>query len=261
MPINRRHPPGRQLTVPRASNRFNAGLTASYQQSFFGGEYLNLRARARATARIALCRCGDRHLDLRIGGGPVFHRAALPRAHRHQQGKRRRRAAHLAITQAKVSSGVSSNLDLAEQQAVVAQQESRLPGLIAAERQARYALAILFGRTPENYDIQAQNLDGVVAPVVQPGLPSELLLRNPSVAQRRSLALCRPCQCGRGARGLLPVPQPDRHRRLWAGGGAVQPVQSLDLCVERRRQRAADHLRRRPHRRPEGPGQRRASRS
>jgi NodT family efflux transporter outer membrane factor (OMF) lipoprotein len=89
----------------------------------------------------------------------------------------------LAITEAKVSSGVSSNLDLAEQQAVVAQQESRLPGLIAQERQARYALAILLGRTPENYDISAQNMDGIVAPVVQPGLPSELLLRNPAVAQ------------------------------------------------------------------------------
>jgi hypothetical protein len=35
---------GGNSSVPRATNRFNAGLTASYQQSFFGGEYHNLRA-------------------------------------------------------------------------------------------------------------------------------------------------------------------------------------------------------------------------
>jgi outer membrane protein, multidrug efflux system len=89
----------------------------------------------------------------------------------------------LAITQAKVNSGVSSNLDLAEQQATVAQQESTLPGLIESEKEARYALAILLGRAPEGYDVRAQNLDGIAAPSLQPGLPSELLLRNPSVAQ------------------------------------------------------------------------------
>jgi NodT family efflux transporter outer membrane factor (OMF) lipoprotein len=65
----------------------------------------------------------------------------------------------------------------------VAQQESALPGLIQLEKQARYSLAILLGRAPEGFDIKAQNLDGVTAPSVQPGLPSELVLRNPAVAQ------------------------------------------------------------------------------
>jgi NodT family efflux transporter outer membrane factor (OMF) lipoprotein len=89
----------------------------------------------------------------------------------------------LAITQAKVNAGVSSNLDLAEQQAILAQQESTLPGLIQSERQSRYSLAILLGRAPEGFDIKVQNLDGIAAPVVQPGLPSELLLRQPQIAQ------------------------------------------------------------------------------
>jgi len=82
-----------------------------------------------------------------------------------------------------VNSGVSSNLDLAEQQAILAQQESTLPGLIESEKEARYALAILLGRAPEGYDVKVQNLDGIDAPSLQPGLPSELILRNPSVAQ------------------------------------------------------------------------------
>ena len=78
---------------------------------------------------------------------------------------------------------MSSNLDLAEQQALLAQQESTLPGYIAAEKEARYSLAILLGHAPEGYDIKLQNLNGITPPMVQPGMPSELLLRNPSIAQ------------------------------------------------------------------------------
>jgi NodT family efflux transporter outer membrane factor (OMF) lipoprotein len=89
----------------------------------------------------------------------------------------------LAITQAKVNSGVSSNLELAEEQALVASQEATVPLLIQGEKQARYSLAVLLGRAPEGFDIKAQNLDGVDGPSVQPGLPSELLLRNPTIAQ------------------------------------------------------------------------------
>src|SRR5581483_6352870 len=55
--------------------------------------------------------------------------------------------------------------------------------LIESEKEARWALAILLGRAPEGFDIKAQNLDGIVAPSVQPGIPSELLLRNPAVAE------------------------------------------------------------------------------
>lgn len=89
----------------------------------------------------------------------------------------------LAVTQAKVTNGVSSNLDLSQQQSTVAAQRARLPNLIEQEREARYALAILLGRAPEGFDVQAQNLDGIVSPRVQPGLPSEVLLRRPDIAQ------------------------------------------------------------------------------
>jgi outer membrane protein TolC len=44
-------------------------------------------------------------------------------------------------------------------------------------------LAILLGRAPEGFDVKGQNLNGIVSPMVQPGLPSEFLLRNPAVAQ------------------------------------------------------------------------------
>src|ERR1700677_242155 len=89
----------------------------------------------------------------------------------------------LAVVEAKVVAGVSSNLDLANQQAVIAGQEATLPALIEQEREGRYALAILLGRAPEGFDVKGQNMDGIVSPVVQGGLPSEVLLRRPDVAE------------------------------------------------------------------------------
>ena len=174
---------GGNSTVPRASNRFNAGITASYQQSFFGGEFHNLRA-ARENLRAFRYAAAVTGISVSASVADQYF-TILSLRERIAINKENVAAARriLTITQAKVSSGVSSNLDLAEQQAIVAQQESRLPGLIATEREARYALAILLGRAPENYDVKAQNLDGIMAPAIQPGLPSEFLLRNPSVAQ------------------------------------------------------------------------------
>lgn len=174
---------GANNTIPRASNRFTAGLTASYQQGFFGTQYLNLRA-SREDLRAQRYAAAVTGISISSQVADAYF-TILSLRERIAINKENVAAARriLTITQAKVQSGVSSNLDLAEQQAIVAQQESRLPGLLQQEKQARYSLAILLGRAPEGYDVHAQNLDGIVSPSIQPGLPSEMLLRNPSVAQ------------------------------------------------------------------------------
>jgi outer membrane protein TolC len=51
------------------------------------------------------------------------------------------------------------------------------------EREGRYALALLLGQSPEEFDVATRDLDAIEAPVVGPGLPFELLLRRPDVAQ------------------------------------------------------------------------------
>jgi multidrug efflux system outer membrane protein len=167
----------------RARNAYSAGLSASYQQGFFGTQYLqlqasreDLRAQRYAAAVIGIstaAQVADEYFSI------LSFRERIAIANANIAAAKR----ILAVTQAKVNSGVSSNLDLAEEQALLAQQESRLPGLIESEKEARYALAILLGRAPEGYDVKVQNLDGIDAPSLQPGLPSELILRNPSVAQ------------------------------------------------------------------------------
>jgi outer membrane protein, multidrug efflux system len=170
-------------TYSRAHSAFSAGLTAGYQQGFFGTQYFQLQT-SREDLRAARYAAAVTGISISSQVADEYftilqYRERIAIANANIAAAKR----ILAITQAKVNSGVSSNLDLAEQQAVLAQQESTLPGLIESEKEARYSMAILLGRAPEGYDVKAQNLDGVVTPAVQPGLPSELLLRNPAVAE------------------------------------------------------------------------------
>lgn len=110
----------------------------------------------------------------------------------------------LAITEAKVTNGVSSNLELAQQRALLAGVESAIPGLLEQEREARYALAILLGRAPEGFDVKSVNLDGIVAPAVQPGIPSSLLERRPDIAQAEAQLLAQHANVDAARAAFLP---------------------------------------------------------
>jgi outer membrane protein, multidrug efflux system len=89
----------------------------------------------------------------------------------------------LDIINLRVSTGKSSRLDLAQEQAQVESVEAQLPMLEEQELEARVALAVLLGNPPEGFEVKTQNFDVFRLPVVRAGLPSELLLRRPDVAQ------------------------------------------------------------------------------
>src|SRR6185437_2253609 len=134
---------GGNSNIPRARTAFSAGLTASYQQGFFGTQYFQLQAAredlraARYAAAVTGISISTQVADEYFSILAFRERIALANAN-IAAAKR-----ILAVTQAKVNSGVSSNLDLAEHQAFTAQLESALPGLIESEKEARWSLAIL----------------------------------------------------------------------------------------------------------------------
>ena len=82
----------------------------------------------------------------------------------------------------RVSTGKSSHLDLAQEQAQVESVEAQLPMLEEQELEARVALAVLLGEPPEGFEVTTQSPDAFRLPVVEAGVPSELLLRRPDVA-------------------------------------------------------------------------------
>jgi outer membrane protein, multidrug efflux system len=89
----------------------------------------------------------------------------------------------LTTIQLRVSTGTSSRLDLAREQAQVEAVEAQLSLLEEQELEARVALAVLLGQTPETLEVKTSSSEAIRLPRVSPGLPSELLLRRPDVAQ------------------------------------------------------------------------------
>jgi NodT family efflux transporter outer membrane factor (OMF) lipoprotein len=164
-------------------NTFGASLGASYELDFWGLAQDNLRA-ARNSARAAIYAQDVVALTVSADVANTYF-TVLSLRERIAISKRNIEAAKrvLAITQAKVTNGVSSNLELAQQTAILAGVEAQIPALEEQEREARYSLAILLGRVPEGMDVSADTLEGIVAPPVEPGLPSALLQRRPDIAQ------------------------------------------------------------------------------
>jgi multidrug efflux system outer membrane protein len=166
-----------------SANSFGASLDASYQLDFWGEARDNLRSATEAlkSARFAqetvaltiTTDAADTYLDILA----LRQRDAIALDNINAADR------ILKITEAKVDAGVSSRLDLAQQQAQVSGQKAQVPAIEEQEREARYTLAVLLAHTPEGFDVRADNLDAIVSPIVAPGLPSELLRRRPDVAQ------------------------------------------------------------------------------
>lgn len=89
----------------------------------------------------------------------------------------------LRIVKLKVKAGTASHLDLAQEQAQIASVRAELPLLKEQALEAQVALAVLIGRPAEGFDVGAQSAQAMRIPEVAPGLPSQLLLRRPDVAE------------------------------------------------------------------------------
>lgn len=83
----------------------------------------------------------------------------------------------------KVSTGNSSRLDLAQEQAQIESVKAQVPVLEEQEWEARVALAVLLGDPPEGLEVKAQSPAAFHLPVIGTALPSELLVRRPDVAE------------------------------------------------------------------------------
>ncbi|MGE0236830.1 MAG: TolC family protein, partial [Methylocystis sp.] len=84
---------------------------------------------------------------------------------------------------ARLEVGVATVLDTSQQQTILAQQQATIPPLEQTLRQTRNNLAVLLGQTPESMTIKGGSLTKLNFPRIAPGLPSEVLLRRPDVAE------------------------------------------------------------------------------
>jgi outer membrane protein, multidrug efflux system len=79
--------------------------------------------------------------------------------------------------------GTATVLDTSQQETVLNTQKALIPPLEETFRQQKNLLAVLLGRAPESFDTKGASLARLRYPRVEPGLPSEVLLRRPDVAE------------------------------------------------------------------------------
>jgi outer membrane protein, multidrug efflux system len=163
-------------------NEFSAGLNASYQLDFWGE---NRAIRSAALAAAASSRYDRETVDLTVMSGiadTYFSALALRDRLRIARADLASAEETLQGLQTDEQAGVSTALDVAQQDTVVASVAATIPPLEQQERQQMDALAILVGQVPQSFNISAPGLAGIAAPAVTAGVPSELLARRPDVA-------------------------------------------------------------------------------
>jgi outer membrane protein, multidrug efflux system len=157
-------------------------LNASYELDFWGKNRASLEA-ARATAlasrydRATLALSIDSSVALTYFQVLALHDQINIATNDLASAERL-----LKTLQARVAAGVSSALDVAQQETAVDTANARIPPLEAQLQQSTDALALLTGAFPETLDLPDGSLANVSAPPVSAGIPSELLTRRPDVA-------------------------------------------------------------------------------
>jgi outer membrane protein, multidrug efflux system len=82
--------------------------------------------------------------------------------------------------------GTGTDLDLAQQESVVANLKTQVPPLRQALDQNLNALAVLVSRPPESLQLAGGSLDMIATPRVTPGLPSEILTQRPDIRRQEA---------------------------------------------------------------------------
>ncbi|WP_024513866.1 efflux transporter outer membrane subunit [Bradyrhizobium sp. Tv2a-2] len=89
----------------------------------------------------------------------------------------------LNLIRTQFAGGTASQLDLSQQEALVATERAAIPPLEVTRDQNIAALAVLVGRAPANFNVRGGSTGQIVVPRVTPGLPSELLYQRPDIRQ------------------------------------------------------------------------------
>jgi outer membrane protein, multidrug efflux system len=161
---------------------FAAGLNASYELDFWGK---NRAVRSAALAAATASRYDRQTVELTVMSGiadTYFSVLALRERLRIARANLASANETLQGLETDEQVGISTALDVAQQDTVAATLGAGIPPLEQQERQEIDALAILVGRTPESFSVAASSLEGVSAPALSAGVPSQLLARRPDVA-------------------------------------------------------------------------------
>ncbi|HYL72383.1 MAG TPA: efflux transporter outer membrane subunit, partial [Candidatus Dormibacteraeota bacterium] len=199
-------------------NDFNPLLTATYELDFWGR---NRAAYVAAAAAERASRFDRTTVELSVlAGVATSYFQVLELRDRLGVAEKNLANAREALRGLTLEqrAGISTALDVAQQQTVVDSVNASIPPLKQQLRQSQDALAILIGSTPESVDLTRGTLDELGQPAVRPGLPSQLLTRRPDVASAEAQLIAANANIGAARAAFLPS------IALTAGGGFESPA-------------------------------------
>ncbi len=164
-------------------NSFNFNLTASYMLDFWGKNRATLYA-AEENATVSRYNREVVTLTTIVTVANTYFEVLAAQdelrvAHRNLTAAER----ILKLIKDQFAGGTASQLDLSQQEALVANVRASIPPLEVTLRQNIAALALLVARAPANFHLNGGGFAQITLPRVTPGLPSELLYQRPDIRQ------------------------------------------------------------------------------
>lgn len=168
---------------PREGNLYQASLSASYEIDFWGKN----RARLEAARLQATASRFDREVVALSTVASVANTYFLVLASqdrlRNARANVRSASRVLDLIKQRLEVGTTTGLEVAQQEALVAQQRALIPTLTQQLQQNIAVLAVLVARPPERVDVRGGTLRRLAIPRVTPGLPSDLLTQRPDIRE------------------------------------------------------------------------------
>ena len=121
----------------------------------------------------------------------------------------------------RIGVGVGSDLDIAQQESLLAQQRAAIPPLEQTLRQNIATLAVLLGEAPAYLTVRGGSLNSINPQRVSTGLPSDLLLQRPDIREAEAQLRAGDANVDNARAALFPSVT------LSATGGYESPVLKL----------------------------------
>jgi NodT family efflux transporter outer membrane factor (OMF) lipoprotein len=165
---------------------YSASLSASYQLDFWGQN----RDALQAAEETAIANRFDRDVvgitTLTAVASAYFQVLASQDRIRTAEHNIASANRILEAIKQRFKAGTGTDLDVAQQEAVVANLRAAVPPLRQTLDQNVNALALLVSRPPESVRIAGGSLNRIATPRVAPGLPSELLTQRPDIRRQEA---------------------------------------------------------------------------
>ncbi|MGA8182254.1 MAG: efflux transporter outer membrane subunit [Terriglobia bacterium] len=193
-------------SAPLDYNLYSVGFDASWELDLFGGIR---RAVESANARIAVAEFG-RDDVLRSLLGEVARNYIEARAFQRRIAITRENIQTqqriVNLTRDRYHSGLASDLDVQQAEALLATTKSQVPTFETGFRNATYRLDVLLGQPTGNVlnDLSEEAPIPATPPQVPVGLPSDLLLRRPDVRRAERELAAATAQIGVAKADLFP---------------------------------------------------------